>query len=115
MKWPKRKEAVMKETFSKTSTTHKAKNYELKDCYREFVYRASPNVFSCSIWLVIFSFPEQFHCHFQTQNRNLSSKPALPAKLALKVSKSQKQIYFCISALASKKRSNQKSSVRESK
>ena len=47
MKWPKRKEAVMKETFSKTSTTHKARNYELKDCYRDFVYRASsPNVFS---------------------------------------------------------------------
>ena len=46
MKWPKRKEAVMKETFSKTSTTHKARNYELKDCYIYFVYKASPNVFS---------------------------------------------------------------------
>ena len=38
MKWPKRKEAVMKETFSKTSTTHKARTNELKDCYRDFIY-----------------------------------------------------------------------------
>ena len=37
MKWPKRKEAVMKGTFSKTSTTHKARTNKLKDCYRDFV------------------------------------------------------------------------------
>ena len=37
MKWPKGKEVQinMKGTFSKTSTTHKARTNELKDCYRQ--------------------------------------------------------------------------------
>ena len=37
MKWPKEKEAAMKGTFLKTSTTHKAKTNKLKDCNRDFV------------------------------------------------------------------------------
>ena len=73
MKWPKRKEAVMKGTFSKTSTTHKARTNKLKDCYRDFVLH-----FSSSMVGGFF-----FFCLAITKNsRNLSSIPALPAKLA---------------------------------
>ena len=39
MKWRKRKEAVMKGTFSKTSTTHKARTNKLKDYYRTIVWQ----------------------------------------------------------------------------
>ena len=68
VKWPKGKEAAMKGTFLKTSTTHKARTNKLKDFYRDFFQFQ---------WLVGF-----FFCSAIIKNRVESSKPALPAKLA---------------------------------
>ena len=55
VKWPKGKEAAMKGTFLKTSTTHKARTNKLKDFYRDFV---SHFFFNFNGWWV-FSFAQQ--------------------------------------------------------
>ena len=52
VKWPKGKEAAMKGTFLKTSTTHKARTNKLKDFYRDFVL----HFFFQFQWLVGFFF-----------------------------------------------------------